>query len=105
MKKGSLKPLPDFTRIQLEANAQHLKIKEFFCGDPFTAKAKKMKELEALRNEELEMARDESAFGSHSFTLKGRRDEDGDIVRVLPTVDSQSQMEIRRKIFYEKEFS
>ncbi len=95
--KEALRPVPDFRQLQEEAKAQQLKISEFFWGDPSSVKAKRMKEL---RVDEEEMAKDEGAFSGHSFRLKGP--EDVDIVRVLPTVDSQSQMEIRRKIFHEK---
>lgn len=44
--------------------------------------------------------KDASSFSSYGFRMKGEGNEE--IVRVLPTVDSLSQMEIRRKIFYEK---
>lgn len=99
IKDTGMKPVPNFKELKIEAEQQQLRIKEFFIGDPSSQKAEKLKELEARRAEELEMAKDETAFSSNSFKLKS---EEQDIVRVLPTVDSQSQMGIRRKIFFEK---
>ena len=98
--KEIFRPVPDFKQLQEEAKAEQLKIKEFFIGDMSSVKARRMKEVEALRAAEVEMDKEEGAFSGSSFKLKGA--EDVDIVRILPDVDSQSQMEIRRKIFYEK---
>lgn len=99
--KSVMKPMPDFIQLQSEAKHQQLKIKEFFVGDPFSAKAKKNRETEQRQAEETEMfEKDASSFSSYGFRMKGEGNEE--IVRVLPTVDSLSQMEIRRKIFYEK---
>lgn len=98
-KESILKPLPNFNQLRDEAKEQQLKIKEFFIGDPFSEKARKIKELEARQAEEQEMAKDKTAFGKNSFKIKS---EEQEIIRVLPTVDSQSQMDIRRKIFFEK---
>ena len=94
------KPIPNYNDLKAEAKEQQLKIKEFFIGDPHTVKAKKMKELEELQLQEEEMSKDEKNFTWNSFRTKGI--EDQDVIRVLPTVDSQSQVEIRRKIFHEK---
>jgi len=94
--------LPDFKKVQEEAKAEQLKIKEFFIGDLGSVKAKKIKEKEDLRAAELEMEKEDGVFNGHSFKVKGTDERGVEIVRVLPCVDSQSQMEIRRKIFYEK---
>lgn len=94
------KPMPNYNDLQVKAKDQQLRIKEFFMGDPHSAKAKKIKELDELKSQEEEMSKDESNFSAHSFKTRGM--EGQDVIRVLPTVDSQSQAEIRRKIFMEK---
>lgn len=96
---GAQKPLPDYKKLELEAKQQQLKIREFFMGNLSSEKAQKLKEIEKRELEENEMNKDPSAFNPSSFKLK---DGEQEIIRVLPTVDSQFQMEIRRKIFYEK---
>lgn len=93
------KPLPNYEQIKSEAKQQQLKIKEFFIGDPHSQMAKKSKEREVLHAEMEEMSRDK-AFSANMFKMKAEGEHE--IIRVLPTVDSQFQMEVRRKIFYEK---
>lgn len=93
------KPLPNYEQIKVEAEQQQLKIKEFFIGDPHSQMAKKNREREMIEAEMNEMSKDK-AFGAHTFKM--RADGEHEIIRVLPTVDSQFQMEIRRKIFFEK---
>jgi hypothetical protein len=88
------KPLPDFKKLHEEAIIQQLKIKEFF--QPSTS-VKKIQLREDLDEEKANNA--DSQDRSLVINIKETNEE---IVRVLPTVDSLSQIEIRRKIFYEK---
>ena len=86
------KPLPDYAKLKEEAIKQQLRIREFFMGTP---SSKKREEATVI---------DENDLGTEynqNLVLK-IKETDEEIVRVLPTVDSKSQSEIRRKIFYEK---
>jgi hypothetical protein len=93
------KPLPDYERVKAEARGQQLRIKEFFAGDPNSASGKRSRELGAIEAE-MEVMDKEKTFNVSTFRV--RAEGEHEIVRVLPAVDSQFQMEVRRKIFYEK---
>lgn len=85
------KPLPDFNKIRDEAIKQQLKIKEFFM--PSHSK-KQVQFKDFIEEEETEDYK--------QSILVNIKDTNEEIVRILPTVDSLSQLEIRRKIFYDK---
>ena len=92
------KPLPDFKKLQEEAIIQQLQIKEFFQPCTSVKKIQFREDLVALEEGEEEKG-EQSQDRSLIINNKETNEE---IVRVLPTVDSLSQIEIRRKIFYEK---
>ena len=95
------KPIPDFNKLRQEALQQQLKIKEFFEG---CKPAKKVDDSEQNRVTIIDLNEDEDnskdVFKQDIIFKIKQTDEE--IVRVLPTVDSKSQLQIRRKIFFEK---
>lgn len=95
------KPIPDFNKLRQEALQQQLKIKEFFEG---CKPAKKVDDSEQNRVTIIDLNEDEDnskdVFKQDIIFKIKQTDEE--IVRVLPTVDSKSQVQIRRKIFFEK---
>jgi len=86
------KPLPDFNKIRDEAIKQQLKIKEFFM--PSHSKKQVQFKEDFIEEEETEDYK--------QSILVNIKETNEEIVRILPTVDSLSQLEIRRKIFYDK---
>ena len=87
------KPLPNYKLLKEEAIKNQLKVSEFFMGT--TKKAQNEENIE-----EIDYNRDSNVFNQNLiFKLKNTNEE---IARILPTVDNQSQLEIRRNIFYEK---
>ncbi len=86
------KPLPDFNKIRDEAIKQQLKIKEFFM--PSHSKKQVQFKEDYIEEEETEDYK--------QSILVNIKETNEEIVRILPTVDSLSQLEIRRKIFYDK---
>lgn len=91
------KPLPDFKKIREEAAMQQLKIKEFFMP---SSSGKKVQFKEEVVVEEVTNADDGDKY-KQSLILNVKETNE-EIIRVLPTVDSISQLDIRRKIFYDK---
>jgi hypothetical protein len=93
------RPVPDFTKLREEALKQQLKIKEFFDG----CKPAKKDADDALATiidlNEDENKGDDVYKQDIIFKIK---QTDEEIVRVLPPLDSKSQVQIRRKIFFEK---
>jgi hypothetical protein len=87
------KPLPNYNLLKEEAIKNQLKVSEFFMGA-----TKKIQKEENI--EEIDYNRESDVFNQNLiFKLKNTNEE---IARILPTVDNQSQIEIRRNIFYEK---
>ena len=93
------KPLPDFKKIRDEAKLQQLKVKECFFKSPSLKSKDQLKETEKLNVEQLKDNDDDQY--NDSFLVKVK-DTNVEYVRLLPNVDSQSQLNIRRKFFYEK---
>ncbi len=88
------KPLPNYKLLKEESLKNQLKVREFFMG----ATANKTPNEENV--EEIDYNQDSNVFNQNLiFKLKNSTEE---IARILPTVDNQSQIEIRRNIFYEK---
>jgi len=87
----SKKPIPDFNRIRQESIKQQLKIKEFFTGKP----------VDTNVNSNVQDDEDEK-LAEFDQKLVIKLDNNQELVRLLPSVDNKSQMQIRRKIFYEK---
>jgi hypothetical protein len=90
------KPLPDYNDLREEAVKQQLKIKEFFSGRPAFDMKKSTRELTII---------DENDGSTDNFSqnlIFKFKETNEEIVRVLPEIDSKSQFQIRRKIFYEK---
>lgn len=88
------RPLPDYEKLKEEAIQQQLKIREFFMGSS-TGK-KNMDEATVI---------DENDTNGYEFNqnmIIKIKETNEEIVRVFPTIDSKSQVEIRRKIFYDK---
>jgi hypothetical protein len=88
------KPLPNYKLLKEESLKNQLKVREFFMG----ATASKTPNEENV--EEIDYNQDSNVFNQNLiFKLRNSTEE---IARILPTVDNQSQIEIRRNIFYEK---
>ena len=86
-------PLPNYKQLKEEALKNELRVSEFFRG--ITKKEKYENELE-----EIDQASDTHSYNQNLiFKVKNSNEE---IARILPTVDNQSQSEIRRSIFFEK---
>ena len=95
---------PDFGQLKKQSIQQQLIVREFFTANGLVVGGKKKKVSEA--DQSLVTIIDESnnddddTFGQNLiFRIKETNEE---IVRILPTVDSKSQIKIRRNIFYEK---
>lgn len=86
------KPLPDYAKLKEEAVRQQLRIREFFVGKPMS---NKQQETTIIDENDINSEYNQNLI----FKIK---ETDEEIVRVLPTVDSKSQTQIRRKIFYDK---
>lgn len=86
------KPVPDYSKLKEEAIRQQLRIREFFVGKP---KSNKEQETTVIDENDTNSEYNQNLI----FKIK---ETDEEIVRVLPTVDSKSQTQIRRKIFYDK---
>lgn len=89
------RPLPDYNKLREEAMIQQLKIKEFFMPS-----SNKSKQVQFKEEDEAELDQNDATY-SQSLLISVKETNE-EICRVLPTVDSLSQIEIRRKIFYEK---
>ena len=95
------KPLPDYKRLRAEAIQQQLRIKEFFRGAAALPKptASCGEQQQAIDEEE------ESSSSAGQFKqslIMHIKETNEEIVRMLPTVDSKSQLQIRRQIFFER---
>ena len=88
------RPMPDFKKLKEESLKNQLKVKEFFTGS-VTSKGKQVEE-------EIEIEEEEASKGYNQSLIIKIKETNEEIVRVLPTVDSKSQNEIRRNIFYDK---
>lgn len=86
------KPLPDYAKLKEEAVKQQLRIREFFGAKSTTKKLEKASVVDE---------NDTNSEYNQNLIFK-IKETDEEIVRVLPTVDSKSQTQIRRKIFYDK---
>lgn len=108
------RPLPDYEKLKEEALVQQLRVREFFQGFSSSSKANKSNEKESATeatvidlngtSSDLYDIATTSAFGCDynlNMVIKIKETNE-EIVRQLPTVDSKSQIVIRRKIFYEK---
>jgi hypothetical protein len=94
-------PVPDYKKLREEAMQQQLKIKEFFIGLK-PSKPLENQRLDAVTIEDLNESPDGSENVFKQDLIFKIRQTNEEIVRIFPTVDSKSQMQIRRKIFYDK---
>lgn len=85
------KPLPNYIKLKEEAIKQQLKVKEFFSGF-----SQKPEQPTIIDQNDIET----NDF-NQSLIIKIKETNE-EIVRILPTVDSKSQIKIRRKIFFDK---
>lgn len=93
------KPLPDYNKLREEAIAQQLKIKEFFQTKQVKVKAEeKNNGLTIISGDGV----DENSTEFRQNMIFKVKETNEEIVRVLPPVDSKSQSQIRRNIFYEQ---
>lgn len=107
------KPLPSYDKLKEEAFNQQLRVREFFRGPSVWNEKPVKKEPEPSIRERAtiidlktnkhysddRLDREDFEYGQ-SLIMKIKETNE-EIVRVLPTVDSKSQMEIRRNIFYD----
>jgi hypothetical protein len=93
-KSSSCKPLPNYDQLKEEARINALRVEEFFFPNK-------------KRNQSSD--EDQSTTTTTTTTKKFEQNilfknlkTNEEYIRVLPTVDSQSQIEIRRRIFHDK---
>ena len=94
------KPLPDFKKLREQSKLEQLKIKECFFKMPSKKSKEKIKESLKDEEESNDEEKDNDPYDD-TFVVKVKETNE-EIVRFLPTVDSQSQLNIRRKFFFEK---
>lgn len=105
----SRRPLPDYEKLKEEALSQQLRVKEFFKGYSASTKSRAKDDDDDAAtvidlngtNSDLYNATSSSDDYNLKMVIKIKETNE-EIVRQLPTVDSKSQIVIRRKIFYEK---
>ncbi len=90
------KPLPNYEQLREEAIRQQLKIREFF-----TSSVKKSAE-EPVTTIDEDRGDFNASGGLNQNMIFRIKETNEQIVRIFPSVDSQAQAQIRRKIFYDK---
>ncbi len=84
--------MPDYNRIRQESLKQQLKIREFFTGKPADTNV----------NSNIQEDDEDKKLEEFDQKLFIKLDDNQELVRLLPSVDNKSQLQIRRKIFCEK---
>lgn len=100
------KPVPDYNKLKEQSIEQQLIVREFFMARGAEALFGGKKTKKEVPPEDRVTIIDEHNIDDTGefdqnliFKIKETNEE---VVRILPTVDSKSQVKIRRTIFYEK---